>query len=99
MASRRLGYPRLTTCKEEATSSATVTSKGQVTIPVEVRSKLGLRPGSRLAFVPTESGAYEIHVQAASIQDLKGVVPQPSGFVTLEDMGEAITTGATEPSE
>ena len=80
-------------------SSATVTSKGQVTIPVEVRNKLGLRPGSRLAFVPTESGTYEIHVQAASIQDLKGVVPPPSGSVTLEDVDEAIAAGATEPSE
>jgi len=80
-------------------SSATVTSKGQITIPVEVRNKLGLRPGSRLAFVPTESGSYEIHVQAASIQDLKGIVGQPSGFVTLEDMDEAIAAGATGPTE
>ncbi len=79
-------------------SSATVTSKGQVTIPVDVRSKLGLRPGSRLAFVATDSGVYEIHVQAASIQDLKGVVPQPSGLVTLEDMDEAIAAGAAESS-
>lgn len=78
-------------------SIATVTSKGQVTIPVEVRSKLGLRPGSRLVFVPTESGVYEIHVQAASIKDLKGVVPQPSAVVTLEDMDDAIAAGATEP--
>lgn len=38
-------------------TSATVTSKGQVTIPVGVRNKLGLRPGSRLAFVPTDQRA------------------------------------------
>jgi AbrB family looped-hinge helix DNA binding protein len=76
---------------------ATVTSKGQVTIPVEVRSKLGLRPGSRLVFVPTDSGAYEIHVQAASIKDLKGVLARPSAVITLEDMDEAIGAGATEP--
>lgn len=75
--------------------SATVTSKGQVTIPVDVRTKLGLRPGSRLAFVPTDTGGYEIHPQAASIQDLKGAVPRPSGLVTLEDMDEAIASGAT----
>lgn len=77
-------------------SSATVTSKGQVTIPVEVRSKLGLRPGSRLAFVATGSGVYEIHVQAASVRDLKGVVRHRSGLVTLEDMNEAIGAGAAE---
>ena len=76
-------------------SSATVTSKGQVTIPVDVRTRLGLRAGSRLAFVPTATGGYEIHVQAASIQDLKGAVPRPSELVTLEDMDAAVATGAT----
>lgn len=34
-------------------TSATVTSKGQVTIPLDVRTTLGLRPGSRLASVIT----------------------------------------------
>lgn len=77
-------------------SSATVTSKGQVTIPVDVRSKLGLRPGSRLTFVPTERGGYEIHVRAASIRALKGAVPRPAAAVTLEGMDEAIATGASE---
>ena len=76
-------------------ASATVTSKGQVTIPVDVRIKLGLRPGSRLAFVPTDTGGYEIHVQAASIQDLKGAVPRPSGLVTLEDMNGANAAATT----
>ena len=76
-------------------ASATVTSKGQVTIPVAVRAKLGLRPGSRLAFVPTDTGGYEIHLQAASIQDLKGAVPRPSGLVSVDDMAEAIAAGAT----
>jgi antitoxin PrlF len=30
---------------------ATVTSKGQVTVPIEVRKRLGLKVGDRLAFV------------------------------------------------
>lgn len=75
-------------------SSATVTSKGQVTIPVDVRTKLGLRPGSRLTFVPTDTGGYEIHVHAASIHDLKGSVPPPADAVTLADIDEAIASGA-----
>ncbi len=76
-------------------ASATVTSKGQVTIPVDVRTKLGLRPGSRLAFVPTNTGGYEIHLEAASIQDLKGTVPLPSHPVSVEEMNEAIAAAAT----
>lgn len=75
--------------------SATVTSKGQVTIPVDVRTKLGLRPGSRLAFVPTDTGGYEIHPEAASIKDLKGAVSRPPQPVSVEEMNEAIAAGAT----
>ncbi len=33
------------------TNIATVTSKGQVTVPIEVRNRLGLKEGDRLAFV------------------------------------------------
>lgn len=76
-------------------TTATVTSKGQITIPVDVRTQLGLRPGSRLTFVPTDTGGYEIRLQTTSIQGLKGAVPRPSGPpVTLEDMDEAIAAGA-----
>lgn len=76
-------------------ASATVTSKGQVTIPVDVRTKLGLRPGSRLAFVPTDSGGYEIHPETASVKDLKGAVPRPTHPVSVEEMNEAIADAAT----
>lgn len=75
-------------------STATVTSKGQVTIPADVRTKLGLRPGSRIAFVPTETGGYEIHPEAASVKDLKGAVPAPAHPVSIEEMNEAVTTAA-----
>lgn len=74
-------------------TSATVTSKGQVTIPADVRARLGLRPGSRLAFVATADG-YEIHPQTASIKDLKGAVPRPTQPVSIEEMNEAIAVAA-----
>ena len=42
-------------CKESLTNSmvevATVTSKGQVTLPASIRRKLGLRKGSKLIFL------------------------------------------------
>jgi AbrB family looped-hinge helix DNA binding protein len=37
-------------------SLAKVTSKGQVTIPVEVRRSLGVKPGDKLRFEPHEGG-------------------------------------------
>ncbi len=76
-------------------ASATVTSKGQVTIPVEVRTKLGLRPGSRLAFVPTDTGGFEIHLEAASIKDLKGPVPRRGHPVSVDEMNKAVVAAAT----
>lgn len=76
-------------------TSVTVTSKGQITIPVEVRAKLGLRTGSRLAFIPTGTGGYEIHPQAASIKELKGAVRPPAHPVSIDEMNEAIALGAT----
>lgn len=36
-----------------------VTSKGQVTVPKEVRERLGLRPGDELEFIE-ENGVYRL---------------------------------------
>jgi AbrB family looped-hinge helix DNA binding protein len=35
---------------------AKVTSKGQITIPVDVRKSLGVKPGDKLRFEPQEGG-------------------------------------------
>lgn len=41
---------------------STITSKGQVTIPAEVRRHLGIGQGDKLSFVIADSGAVELHV-------------------------------------
>jgi AbrB family looped-hinge helix DNA binding protein len=74
--------------------TATVTSKGQVTIPVEVRNALGLRSGSRVAFVPTDTGSYELVAETRTIKSLKGLFAKPAEPVTLDQMDEAIMDGA-----
>lgn len=77
--------------------SATVTSKGQITIPIEVRTHLGLHPGSRLAFIQTESGTFEIRPETRSVRDLKGLLAQPSVPISVDEMNEAIAKAASEP--
>lgn len=79
-------------------SSATVTSKGQVTIPIDVRTRPGLKPGSRLVFVPLDNGGCEIYPVAGSIKNLKGVVDPPSQPLSIDEMDAAIAEAASAPS-
>jgi antitoxin PrlF len=72
-------------------ASATLTSKGQVTIPAIVRSDLGLGTGDRIEFIMNESsGRYEVVPATKSIESLKGLIAKPSKRVSVEDMNAAI---------
>ena len=76
--------------------AATVTSKGQVTIPVAVRNELGLRSGSRVHFVRRDDGTYLIAPATRSVTELKGLLAPPSAPVSLEQMDEAVAAVASE---
>lgn len=73
---------------------ATVTSKGQLTIPVEARRRFGIKAGSKLDFIITEDGRMEVIPMTDSILNLKGMVPKPVKPLTLEEMDEAIASGS-----
>lgn len=75
---------------------ATVTSKGQITIPVEVRRSLGLEAGSRIEFILTDAGTYELVPVTGTVRALRGIVPRLDRTVTLEEMDEAIAAAAVE---
>lgn len=72
-------------------ATATLTSKGQVTIPVQVRTSLGLDAGDRIEFVELEKGKYAIMAATHSAKDLKGMIRNPAIAVSIEDMNAAIT--------
>jgi antitoxin PrlF len=75
-------------------SAATITSKGQITIPAQVRTALGVRSGDRLEFVETEKGQFTIVPATGSIRELKGLFRgRRSKPVSLEEMDRAITKG------
>lgn len=50
---------------------ATVTSKGQITIPSRIRTEYGLEQGDRLLVVPTEYGLVLKKVELPSIEEFK----------------------------
>ncbi|MFZ2854410.1 MAG: AbrB/MazE/SpoVT family DNA-binding domain-containing protein [Rhodocyclaceae bacterium] len=70
--------------------TATMTSKGQITIPVIVRNILGVEAGDRVEFVQVESGRFELVAATQSVTALKGLVRKPASPVTIEAMSEAI---------
>jgi AbrB family looped-hinge helix DNA binding protein len=76
--------------------SAKVTTKGQITIPLEVRHKLGLDAGDRVQFVESETGGFEIIPATGSVAALKGIVPPLGRALTHEEMDNAIARASAE---
>ena len=70
-------------------SAATITTKGQVTIPVDVRQRLGLESGDRIEFVEIEGG-FAIRPAIDDVRTLKGLLRKPAKPVTIEDMNAVI---------
>ena len=78
-------------------SIATVTIKGQVTIPKEIRDYLKLETGSKVEFVIDENGNDKIVPLNVPIEALSGVLHRPGmKAATLEEMEIAITEGARD---
>lgn len=71
-------------------ATATLTSKGQVTIPVDVRQEMGLDAGDRIEFVEVEAGVYLIRPAVQDIRSLKGMLRKPAKAVGIEDMKAAV---------
>lgn len=67
----------------------TVTSKGQVTIPKQIRDQLGIDVDDKITFVVHESGTVEIRPLEYSIRDLRGILPALPGRET-EDFDDFI---------
>ena len=77
-------------------ASATMTSKGQITIPARVRNALGLEAGDRLEFVETETGEFTIVPATGSIRELEGLFRgRRSKPASIEEMDRAIAEGAS----
>lgn len=74
-------------------ATSTLTSKGQVTIPKEIRERLGLKEGDRLAIELDEQGRVVLRPEP---RDPLGRLPgllrhlSPERPATIEEMDEAI---------
>jgi len=68
-------------------SEATLTSKGQITIPVEIRRSLGVQAQDRLSFTPMPDGTVVLRAKNKTLADLKGLLKPPlDKAVSLDEM-------------
>ena len=76
--------------KDNAMPQSKVTSKGQVTIPVQMRNDLKIDAGDVLEFVKVADGRYEVMVANSKISDIKGLFGRARKNVSLDEMRNAI---------
>jgi AbrB family looped-hinge helix DNA binding protein len=70
-------------------SYSTITSKGQVTIPMNIRNKLNLTAGSKIEFI-LQDGCMIVMPINNTLLKLKGILPKPSKPVTCEEMNDIV---------
>lgn len=71
--------------------TATITAKGQITIPAKIREALKLDAGDRIVFEEAQPGCYVFKpVKKVSVTALKGMFGKPKRVVSIEEMNAVI---------
>lgn len=69
---------------------SSITSKGQVTIPAEVRRRLGVKTRDKVAFVLQDDGAVQLRVphypDIESLRGAAGSLPKPLSWKKMRDI-------------
>lgn len=73
-------------------TTATVTSKGQITIPANVRQSLQVDSGDRVEFVEMAPGQYLFVAANRSVNELKGMFGKAKKTVSIEAMNRVIAS-------
>lgn len=79
-------------------TSATITSKGQTTIPKSVRDRLNLKPGDRIEFVVQDDGTATMIPATLTLRQLRALIPKPPRSLTLDEMDQTIRQHAVARS-
>lgn len=76
-------------------ATATLTSKGQITMPQAVRQTLGLQAGDRVAFVADNAGGYKVVALRKDVKALRGrFAGRTQQPVSVADMADAVQAEA-----
>jgi AbrB family looped-hinge helix DNA binding protein len=81
-------------------STATLTSKGQITLPKEVREHFKLSEGDRIDFIVEDDGKVRVVPITGSFRDLLGICHRPGvKALTVEEMQEILEETAAEEDQ
>ncbi len=78
-------------------ATAKVTSKGQITLPKEIRDRLGVHEGDRVDFFEDAQGRIILLPASQDVRRLRGMIKPPARAVSIEQMNEAIRERGGEP--
>ena len=73
-----------------------MTGKGQVTIPKEMRERLGLSEGGKIQFTFEDGDRVVMTRGGSKLSDLAGILGKPPRSLTLEEMDDVIEQAAIE---
>ena len=76
-------------------ATATLTSKGQLTLHKSVRERMGLDSGDRVEFVEVTDGVFNIVAATRDVRELRGMINKPKEAVSLDEMNRAIARRAS----
>ncbi|MGH9390601.1 MAG: AbrB/MazE/SpoVT family DNA-binding domain-containing protein [Vicinamibacteria bacterium] len=73
---------------------ATVTSKGQLTLPKEIREHLGVREGDRVEFRADRGGRVWVEPATQDLMSLRGLFGPVDRARSQEELDQAVQRGA-----
>ena len=73
-----------------------MTSKGQITVPKDVRIKLGLQPGDRVRFIVEGDGRVRLLTAKRDVSELMGFLPKPKRTFSLEEIDDIVQAGVAK---
>lgn len=81
-------------------SASKLTSKGQVTIPIEVRQHLAIQTGDSVEFVVLDNGTVMVRPAYIDVMDLAGCLPKLKGKkLSVTEMNNVIKQRAVKKND
>jgi AbrB family looped-hinge helix DNA binding protein len=74
--------------------SATLTTKGQITIRKAIRDALGIKAGDRMLFVLQANGTVVVEPERVDVRSLRGIIKHDGEPVSVDEMNGCIGEAA-----